>query len=90
MAQKKISTEELKEMLELRAQGQTIRDLSKKYGVSYQRVHQLVMGVLPQGVCRYCHMKTNNGTICSECSKKLVLVRKLKAIGNLILKKAGR
>lgn len=90
MGQKKVSTEELKEMLELRAQGRTIRDLSKKYGISYQRVHQLTIGVTPQGICRYCHTKINKGTICSECFRKLQKVRELKAIGNLILRKAGR
>lgn len=90
MGQTKIPKEKIKELINLRKQGWTISDLSKKYEITYQRVHQLTEGVLPQGICRYCYAKINKGTICSECSKKLPLVKELKAIGNLILKKAGR
>lgn len=90
MGKTKISKEEIKDMLKLRKQGWTISDLSKRYELSYQRVHQLTEGVLPQGICRWCHTKVSRGTICGECSRKQTLVRELKAIGNLILKKAGR
>lgn len=90
MGQTKISKEKIKELIELRKQGVNISDLSKQFGISYQRAQQLTAGVLPQGICRYCKKKVNRGTICSECFRKLKVVRELKAIGNLILKKAGR
>ena len=90
MGKTKISKEELKDMLNLRKQGWTISDLSKRYELSYQRVHQLVAGVLPQGICRYCGAKLSGGTICCECSRKLPLVKELVAIGNEIKRKLGR
>ena len=91
MAEKNLSKDEIKEMLNLRRQGWTMHDLGIKYGVTYQRVQQLTSGVIPQGECKYCGAKTQKyQTICVSCYAKLKLVRELKQIGELIKSKTKR
>lgn len=91
MEGQKLFKEDVTEMLKLRRLGFTVKEISEKYGVSQQRVYQITSGVkLIQGKCRYCGIKVNKGTICSDCFKKLKLVRELLATANLIKEKAGR
>lgn len=90
MGEHKLSREDIREILKLRRAGYSVKELGEEYGVSYQRIHQLTVGVNPEGKCRYCGMKIGKGTICSDCCQKRKLVRELLATANLIKKKAGR
>lgn len=87
----KLTKEQREEIIELRKQGKSIRELSVNYGVSYAYVYNITHDTIPEGKCRYCGNKVANyGTICSACHQKKPLVKELLALANLIKKKAGR
>lgn len=87
----KLTKEQREEIIELRKQGKSVKEICAGYGVTRDYVYKLVNGVVYEGVCRYCGRKvTNNGTICTLCCHKRPYVRELLALANLIKKKAGR
>ena len=87
----KLTTEQRDEIIELRKQGKSIKELSAGYGVSYAYVYKITHDIVPEGKCRYCGAKAAPySTICSACCQKKPLVKELLALANLIRKKAGR
>ena len=87
----KLTKEQILEMIEDRKQGVTLKELSEKYGVTYNYASQLTAGTQIFGKCKYCGTKVQQyQTVCAMCAQKRPLVRELVVLGKLIRKKAGR
>lgn len=88
----KVNKEQVAEMLELKKQGKSIKEISEIYGITYQRVYQLVNAKYRK-VCKciYCGAVTGNiGNICSQCRQKRKAWRELHALACHIKKLARR
>ena len=90
----KMNEEAIADIKELRRNGASIKDIAAKYSITTSRVYQLTEGVEKpkraeriNGKCQWCGTRVQNyGMICSNCSYRLKLIRKIRAIGQVIRK----
>ena len=75
-------TNELKqEIIEMRKQGKTIKELCNIFCIPYQEMKQFIKGIEVSGKCKYCGNKAPQyRDICCKCSSKRKVWRELHAL----------
>ena len=89
----KINEEATADIREMRKNGASVKDIAAKYNIAVSTTFRLLRGEeKPKKAkrkvenCRYCETKISAGYVCSECGRKIKLVREILALGQVIRK----